>query len=122
MYQPVSRRDHVLSTIGIVALAGGVFAVDVLTPLEVSVSILYVFAVLVASLAYGWTGIVLVGVACEVLTLGAHALSPCDPWAQWPLFDRAIGVVGIAMSTLLVLRNQTAMDALQRSEAYLAEA
>jgi PAS domain S-box-containing protein len=122
MYQPVSRRDRALATIGIVALAASIFAIDILTPLEVSVSILYVFVVLVASLAYGRTGIVLAGLACEVLTLAAHALSPGDPWAQWPLFDRAVGVVGIAMSTLLVVRNQSVLDALQRSEAYLAEA
>jgi two-component system, LuxR family, sensor kinase FixL len=122
MYQPVSKRDHILATLGIVALAAGIFAIDILTPLEVSVSILYVFVVLVASLAYGRSGIVLAGVACEVLTLAAHGLSPGDPWGHWPLVDRAIGVVGIAMSTLLVMRNQSVMDALQRSEAYLAEA
>src|SRR5262249_49619158 len=77
--------------------------------------------VLVASVAYGRTGILLVGVGCEALTLLAHVTSPGDPWAHWPLFDRAIGVTGIAMSTLLVLRNQSVMDALQRSEAYLGE-
>src|SRR5689334_21739160 len=116
MYQPVSRRDQALSTIGVVALAATIFAIDVITPLEVSVCILYVFVVLVASSLYGRTGILLAGIACEVLTLAAHALSPGDPWSHWPLIDRAIGVVGIAMSTLLVMRNQSVLDALQRSE------
>jgi two-component system, LuxR family, sensor kinase FixL len=56
------------------------------------------------------------------LTLLSHVVSPGDPWAHWPLFDRAIGVIGIAMSTLLVVRNRTAAETLSRSEAYLAEA
>lgn len=122
MNQPVSRHDRVLPTIGIMALAAGIFAVDVLTPLEVSVSILYVFVVLVVSSIYGRTGILVAGLACEALTLIAHPFSPGDPWSHWPLIDRVIGVVGIAMSTLLVMRNQSTMDALQRSEAFLAEA
>ncbi|MGY3037004.1 two-component system sensor kinase FixL [Bradyrhizobium sp. USDA 4354] len=109
-------------TIGIFVLAIVIFAVDAETPLEVSVCVLYVFVVLLASAAYRWRGIVLVGLACEVLTLTAHMLSPGDPWSHWSLLDRAISVVGIAMSTLLVVRNRIATDALRESEAYLIEA
>lgn len=109
-------------TIGIFVLAIVIFAIDAKTPLEVSVCVLYVFVVLLASVAYRWTGIVLVGLGCEILTLTAHLISPGDPWAHWSLLDRAISVVGIAMSTLLVVRNRVATDALRESEAYLAEA
>ena len=118
-----SRPDtRVVLAIVIVLLATAIFVTDIITPIEVSVSVLYVFVVLVASFAFGSTGIVLIGLACEVLTLIAHFLSPGEAWDQWPLFDRAIGVIGIAMSTLLVVRNRMATETLQRSEAYLAEA
>lgn len=109
-------------TIGIFVLAIVIFAIDAETPLEVSVCVLYVFVVLLASVAYRWTGILLVGIACEVLTLTAHILSPGDPLAHWSLLDRFISIVGIAMATLLVVRNRVATDALRDSEAYLAEA
>ncbi len=113
---------RVILTIVIAALAASIFIVDVLTPIEVSVSVLYVFVVLIASFAYRSNGIVLVGFACEVLTLISYVLSPGEAWGQWPLADRAIGVVGIAMSTLLVVRNRVGTEAIQRSEAYLREA
>jgi PAS domain S-box-containing protein len=103
---------RILFTIGIVALAGGIFLFDVFTPIEVSGSIFYVFVVLVAALAYSRTGIVLVGLACEALTVLSHMLSPGDPWAYWPLLDRVIGIIGIAMSTLLVVRNRSAAETL----------
>lgn len=124
MTQSPANRDsnRVLATLGVIALAAAIFALDSVTPIEVSVCVLYVFVVLVASIAYGRTGILLTGLACELLTLTAHAISPGDPWAHWPLFDRGIGVVGIAMSTVLVMRNRAAVDALNESEAYLAEA
>jgi len=114
-------NSRTVLTIAIVALAAAVFVADVVTPIEVSVSVLYVFVVLVASFAYRSTGIVLVGIACEALTLLSHFLSPGEVWGQWPLVDRAIGVVGIAMSTLLVVRNRMATDTLRQSEAFLAE-
>jgi C4-dicarboxylate-specific signal transduction histidine kinase len=118
-----SRADNrVMFTIGLGVLAAGIFVADVITPIDVSVSVLYVFVVLVASFAYSRTGIILVGLACEALTLISHLISPGEAWALWPLFDRAIGVIGIAMSTLLVVRNRMTTETLQRSEAYLAEA
>src|ERR1700742_1475121 len=124
MRQYYSNRsdNRVLLTILIVLSAAAVFILDAVTPVDVSVSSLYVFVVLVASFAYRARGILLVGVACEVLTLISHYLSPGETWGEWPLVDRAITVVGVAMSTLLVMRNRTASETLEQSEAYLAEA
>jgi PAS domain S-box-containing protein len=114
-----SANARVIFTIGIIALAAGIFVFDVVTPIEVSVSVFYVFVVLVASLAYSRTGIVLVGLACGALTLLSHALSPGDPLAYWPLLDRAIGIIGIAMSTLLVVRNRSAAETLAEQANFL---
>ncbi len=115
-------NNRIMFTIGLAVFAAALFVVDIITPIDVSISVLYVFVVLAASFAYSRTGIILVGLACEVLTLVSHLLSPGEAWALWPLFDRAIGVIGIAMSTLLVVRNRMTTETLQRSEAYLAEA
>ena len=116
------KGGRALATVGIVVLAGVIFAIDAATPIEVSVCVLYVFVVLLASVAFGWIGILLTGVGCEALTIMAHLFSPGDPWAHWPLLDRTIGVTGIAISTLLVIRNRRAMEALDTSRAYLAQA
>ncbi|MBW7974087.1 PAS domain-containing sensor histidine kinase [Bradyrhizobium sp. BR 10289] len=120
---PDSREgQRALASVGIVLSAGVIFAIDAATPIEVSVSVLYVFVVLIASIAFSSTGVLLTGIGCEALTILTHLISPGDPWAHWPLLDRAIGVTGIAMSTLLVMRNRRAMEALDVSRAYLAQA
>src|SRR5262245_39487995 len=116
---PYSRA---IFTIGIVVLAVSIFIIDAITPIEVSVSILYVLVVLVASLVYGVKGIVLVALACAVLTIASHLLSEEGMWSGWAIVDRGIGLFGLAVSTLLVLRSQAATQALQLSEAYLTEA
>jgi PAS domain S-box-containing protein len=114
-----NANARIIFTVGIIALAGGIFAFDVLTPIEVSGSVFYVFAVLVASLVYSRTGIVLVGLACLALTLLSHVLSPGDPWSYWPLLDRVIGVIGLVMSTLLVVRNRSAAETLAEQANFL---
>src|ERR1700760_1099078 len=85
-----SRDSRLVPTIGIVALAIAIFVLDSLTPIDVSVSIFYVFVIQVASNTFGRKGILVVGLACEVLALSAHFTSPGDPWAHWAVADRAI--------------------------------
>jgi two-component system, LuxR family, sensor kinase FixL len=108
--------------IAIVLAAAFIFTIDAVTPIEVSVCVLYVFVVLLASVRYGPTVIVLVGLACVALTVTAHMLSPGSAWGYWALFDRTVGVIGIALGTMLVVRGRMTADALRESEAYLAEA
>ena len=121
MRQILSKPDSVrlTSATGIVALAAAIFVLDVLTPIDVSVSILYVFVIQVASNTYGRRGILVVGLACEALTLSAHAFSPGDPWAHWAIADRVIGVIGIAMFTLLAMRNRTATERITEQANFL---
>jgi PAS domain S-box-containing protein len=120
MSPPSIQRDtRIAPAIGVAALAAAVFAIDVFTPIDVSVSVFYVFVILVASSTYGRNGILATGFACEVLTLLAHAFSPGDPWAHWAVADRTIAVIGIAMFTLVVMRNRTATERIAEQADFL---
>jgi two-component system sensor kinase FixL len=114
-----SRDSRLVPTIGVVALAIAIFVLDSLTPIDVSVSIFYVFVIQVASNIFGRKGILVVGMGCEVLALSAHLTSPGDPWAHWAVADRTIGVIGIAMFTLLAMRNRTATEQIAEQANFL---
>jgi PAS domain S-box-containing protein len=114
-----SAAARAMQTIGIVALAGGIFVLDVVTPLEVSVAILYVLVILAASRIYRLPGLLLVTAACAVLTVLSHFLSTGDPWAQSALIDRGLGLFGLAASALLVVKNQSAELVLREQANFL---
>jgi len=63
-----------------------------------------------------------VTLACAALTVVSHFLSPGNPWSHWSLFDRFLGLFGLVVSTILVLKNQASEIVLQRSEAFLSQA
>jgi PAS domain S-box-containing protein len=120
MSEPSSSRDsRIVPTLGVAALAAAIFVIDSLTPIDVSVSVFYVFAIQVASNIFDRRGILVVGIVCEVLTIAAHWTSPGDPWAHWAAADRIIGVIGIAMFTLLAMRNRTAMEQIAEQADFL---
>ena len=116
---PTNPDNRVAPTIGVAALAAAVFVVDAITPIDVSVSVFYVFVIQVASNTYSRNGILVVGIVCEVLTLLAHVFSPGDPWAHWAVADRVIAVIGIAMFTLLAMRNRTATEQIAEQANFL---
>ena len=121
MRQRFSRPDsaRLSSTTGVVALAAAIFALDIATPIDVSCSIFYVFVIQIAAKTYARRGILVVGLFCEALTLAAHAFSPGDPWAHWAVADRTIGVIGIAMFTLVVMRNRAAGERIAEQANFL---
>ena len=120
MSESTSSRDgRIVPAIGIAAFAATIFVIDTLTPIDVSISIFYVFVIQLASNSFARKGILVVGAACEVLTIAAHWTSPGDPWAHWAAADRTIGVIGIAMFTLLAMRNRTATDQIAEQADFL---
>src|SRR5262245_4313479 len=94
-----------LPAIGVAALAGAIFLLASWAPVELSVSFLYVLGVMVAALVYPRPGVLVFALLCAALTVLSHVTSPGDAWNPWALFDRALGLVGLAISTVLVLRN-----------------
>jgi two-component system, LuxR family, sensor kinase FixL len=100
-------------TVAILALAGIIFVLDAITPVEVSVAVLYVLVILLASRVYGVNGLLLVGLACAALTLAVHFVSPGDPWAPGALLDRALGLFGVLAATLLVVKIRSSENTLR---------
>jgi PAS domain S-box-containing protein len=100
--------SHTALRISSVMLALAVFLVDVLTPLEGAVAVLYVVAILLAAQTTRRNDIFIAACGCVVLTIAAYLLSH-DPGAVASPALRALMSLGaIAIATLLSLQNQAA--------------
>jgi PAS domain S-box-containing protein len=89
-------------------LAVAVFLVDVLTPLEGAVAVLYVVAILLAAKTSRRGDIVVAAVSCIVLTIAAYLLSHDLNSAGSPALRALVSLAAIAITTLLALQNQGA--------------
>jgi signal transduction histidine kinase len=98
------------------ALAVAVFLVDVLTPLEGAVAILYVVAILLAAKTSRRTDIVVAAASCVVLTIAAYLLSHKLNSVASPALRALVSLAAIAITTMLALQNQGATYRLAKSE------
>jgi PAS domain S-box-containing protein len=89
-------------------LAFAVFLVDVLTPLEGAVAVLYVVAILLAAKTTRRDDIIVVAAACVVLTIAAYLLSHDLNSIASPALRALVSLSAIAITTLLALQNQAA--------------
>ena len=89
-------------------LAFAVFLVDVLTPLEGAVAVLYVVAILLAAKTTRRDDIIVAAAACVVLTIAAYLLSHDLHSIASPALRALVSLSAIAITTLLALQNQSA--------------
>jgi PAS domain S-box len=89
-------------------LAFAVFLVDVLTPLEGAVAVLYVVAILLAAKTTRRDDIIVTAAACVVLTIAAYLLSHDLRSIASPALRALVSLSAIAITTLLALQNQAA--------------
>ena len=89
-------------------LAFAVFLVDVLTPLEGAVAVLYVVAILLAAKTTRRDDIIVAAAACIVLTIAAYLLSHDLSSIASPALRALVSLSAIAITTLLALQNQAA--------------
>jgi PAS domain S-box-containing protein len=89
-------------------LAFAVFLVDVLTPLEGAVAVLYVVAILLAAKTTRRDDIIVAAAACVVLTIAAYLLSHDLNSIASPALRALVSLSAIAITTLLALQNQAA--------------
>lgn len=102
---PMSRAGLLLwSTV----LAVAVFLVDVLTPLEGAVAVLYVVVILLAARTIQRDDIIAAAVGCVVLTLAAYLLSHDLKTVASPALRALVSLAAIAITTGLALQNQAA--------------
>ena len=104
MHQARSRRKFTstLAAVGTVALTAAIFAVDAVTPQDLSVAVGYVAVVLVASRFCRPRAIALIGAGCVGLTVTSLLL-------QFENFNNTLAsVAAIAVATILAARSKSA--------------
>ena len=94
-------------------LAAGIFIVDVLTPPEFVVAMLYVAVVLMATRFCQPRGVVLIAAGCIGLTVVSYLLS-----AETAI-NTAISIAAIGLITFLALQSQSAEEALREQASLL---
>jgi signal transduction histidine kinase len=103
--------------VAMAAVAIAIFIFDAVTPVEVTAAMLYVAVVLMAVRLYRPRDVLIVAFGCIALTVASDLVSPGDFWGSTALMNRFLGVSAIAVTTVLVLKNQSAQMALQRAES-----
>jgi len=89
-------------------LASAVFLVDLLTPLEGAVAVLYVVPVLLAGRTSRRSDIVAASVGCIALTIAAYLLSHDPTSIASPALRATVSLAAIAITGWLALQNQMA--------------
>lgn len=89
-------------------LALAVFLVDVLTPLEGAVAVLYVVAILLAAKTNRRDDTIVAAVGCVVLTILAYLLSHDLESIASPALRALVSLAAIGITTLLALQNHAA--------------
>src|SRR5262245_39989494 len=89
-------------------LASAVFLVDVLTPLEGAIAVLYVVAILLAAKTTRRSDIIFTAVGCIILTIVAYVSSHDFHHVASPPLRALVSLAAIAITTLLALQNQAA--------------
>lgn len=93
-------------------LAFAVFMVDVLTPLEGAVAVLYVIAILLAARTNRRNDIIVAAIGCAALTITAYLLSHDHEPIGSPALRALVSLAAIAITTLLALQNHAATNRL----------
>ncbi len=89
-------------------LAFAVFLIDVLTPLEGAVAVLYVVAILLAARTNRRDDIVVAAAGCVILTVIAYLLSHDLETLASPAIRALVSLAAIGITTLLALQNHAA--------------
>jgi PAS domain S-box-containing protein len=98
--------SHAILRLSSAGLALAVFLVDLLTPLEGAVAVLYIVAILVAARTSRRNDIVVAAASCTVLTIAAYLLSHDLNAFTSPALRAIVSLAAIAITTLLALQNQ----------------
>jgi PAS domain S-box-containing protein len=100
--------SHVALRFSSAILAFAVFLVDVLTPLEGAVAVLYVVVILLAARTTRRSDIIIAAGGCVVLTIAAYLLSHDLHSVASPALRALVSLAAIAITTVLTLENQAA--------------
>ena len=82
-----------LTTATPIAVAFGIFVVDVLVHVDVAIPVLYVAVVLMSVRLYEVHGVLIVSLGCAVLTVVGYLLSPGNPLGTTALANRFLALL-----------------------------
>ena len=102
----LTEKTGVLPRVAIVVLAAGVFLLDVMTPAGIAIPMLYAAIVPISLWSRQRRDLLLVAIACTVLTALGFVFSPPGPVMRVALSNRLIGVVAIWAITILALQHR----------------
>jgi len=97
-------------------LALGIFALDVLSPLQGAVAVLYTTAVLIVALGNDRVMIIASGLVGVVLAVAGYVVSHAGAPLGSPAMRLAVSLVAIGVTTLLSVRHRAAAEQRRRSE------
>lgn len=98
------------------AIALGIFALDVLSPLQGAVAVLYTTVVLIAARSNDRTQVIWAGVISALLALAGYFISHWSEALDSASMRLTVSLVAIAVTTTLCVRNQAAAEQGRRSE------
>jgi PAS domain S-box-containing protein len=111
----MSLRSY--TTIGLVIIGvAAVFCIDMLTPLGMGEWVLYLIPLLILSRRTQPVGIVICAASIIMLIVLGFALSPHGLPREVSLIARAVGIVTLAVTALLLLQRQQTETALRENE------
>ncbi|MBV8524922.1 MAG: PAS domain S-box protein, partial [Acetobacteraceae bacterium] len=116
----LGRARSALPQVLIPLIAAVIFVLDVFTPAEVPIGVLYTILVLIASRFYEARGISTVAAVCTILVFVADPLTrlilsaPGSPTVQ--LINDFLCIATIGLTCFLIVQGQAASAALRRSE------
>lgn len=105
-----------MNSVAATAVALGIFALDVLSPLQGAVAVLYTTVVLVAARTHDRSRVLLAGAISAVLALSGYFISHWGEALDSATMRLAVSLVAIGVTTLLCVRNQAAAEYGRRSE------
>ncbi|MDB5704194.1 MAG: hypothetical protein JWN66_1310 [Sphingomonas bacterium] len=97
-------------------MALAIFSLDVLSPLQGAVAVLYTTVILVAARSHQRPLIAVAGILCCLLAILAYCLSHWGSPHEAPAMRLSVSLVAIAIATILSFRHQAAADQRARSD------
>ena len=113
---PAARRVGA-ALVAVLCLA--IFLVDTLSPLDMAIAVLYVVVVLLAAGVFKRAGLLIVAGCCVGLTALSFTIMHGDSYNLPATMRGFVSIAAIAVTTLLVLRNQEVTGSLRDQAALL---
>ncbi len=110
----LSKRIYGISAL---VLALAIFALDVLTPLQGAVAVLYTIVVLLVSRGHNRTLLIVAGLLSASLAFGGYYVSHWNDPPGSAAIRLGVSLVAIAVTTMLCVRHQMANEERRRSDA-----